>query len=71
MLGRVRAVRGGRLYDSRYGVRQRGTGPYAAQLRDLVSVSCRRAGVATEGPELSAAAFRRPPSPQLSLFGDS
>ncbi len=70
VMGRVRAVRGGRLYDARYGVRQRGTGPYAEHLRDLVRVACRRAGLATEGPALSAASFRRPSPPQLPLFGD-
>ena len=36
---------------------------------DLFEVACRRARIAGEGFTLSTAAFRRPPDPQLSLWG--
>ncbi len=69
VLSRVRALRGGRLYDSRFGVRQRGEGYFAAELEALFDLARRRAGLAARGPELSAAHFRRPAGGgQLSLL---
>jgi DNA repair photolyase len=70
VLNRVCAVRGGRLYDARFGTRQRGEGPFAEQIAQLFEVSRRRAGIAAKGPQLSTARFRRPAaaSPQLALF---
>ncbi len=70
VLNRLRALRGGALDDPRFGTRMRGTGIYAAQIRDLFELSCRRAGF-DEGasrPALSTAAFRRPGDAQLALF---
>jgi DNA repair photolyase len=72
VLGRVRAMRGGRLNDARFGSRMRGHGAYAEQIRALFHAACRRAGLRAEWPALSVAAFRRPGgAPQLSLFGDA
>ena len=69
VLNRVCAVRGGRLYDARFGARQRGKGPFADQIAQLFESSRRRAGIAARGPALSSAGFRRPTaSPQLALF---
>ncbi len=73
VLNRIRAVRGGRLNDPRFHTRQRGGGPFADQVEAMLSLACRRAGLAGKSPTLSAAAFRRPTDrqrpPQLSLFG--
>jgi DNA repair photolyase len=60
VLSRVRALRGGRLYDSRYGARQSGEGPWADEMAALFALARRRAGLAERGPELSTASFRRP-----------
>jgi DNA repair photolyase len=70
VMSRIRAVRGGANYDSRWGVRQRGTGLWADEMAGLFDLARRRAGLATRGPELSAAHFRRPEEPgaQLSLL---
>lgn len=68
VLTRIRAVRGGRLNDPRFGVRMRGEGIFAEQVRRLFQVGCRRAGLSAGWPELSAAAFRRPRTAQLELF---
>jgi len=71
VLNRVRALRGGKLYDARYAVRGRGEGPWAEQLRALFHVTRDRLGM-DRPPELSTASFRRPgatPRPQLDLFG--
>ena len=69
VLNRIRAMRGGRLNDPNFGSRMRGRGVFADQISALFKASCNRAGIGARGPELSAAAFRRPPGPQLSLFG--
>jgi DNA repair photolyase len=60
VLNRIREMRGGRLYDSAYGDRGRGTGTFAEQVGALFRVARRKAGFEEQGrPELSAAAFRR------------
>jgi DNA repair photolyase len=69
VMQRVRASRGGRLNDPRFGSRMRGSGIFAEQIQSLHRMACQRAGLATRGPTLSSAAFRRPPGPQLTLFG--
>jgi DNA repair photolyase len=68
VMGRVRAMRGGQRYDSRFFTRQRGEGVYADQIDDLFELSCRKAGVNVDPPKLSTAAFRRPGGEQLSLL---
>jgi DNA repair photolyase len=76
VLNRVRELRRGRLYDSRYSVRGRGEGPWAKQLRALFDLSRARLGL--DGPPvLSTEAFvrsqvrrdRRPEKTQIDLFG--
>jgi DNA repair photolyase len=71
VLSRVRSLRGGRLYDPRFGVRQRGEGAFAEQIAQLFEMGRRRAGIPDARPALSATHFRRPEpgaSPQLALF---
>jgi DNA repair photolyase len=68
VLNRIRDLRGGKLYDAQWGVRGRGTGIFAEQIRVLFDVSCRKVGLNEEHHELSTAAFRRPTA-QASLFG--
>jgi len=70
VLNRVRELRGGRLYDSRYEVRGRGEGPWADQVQALFRVTRDRLGM-HQPPTLSAKAFRTPapdPGPQIDLF---
>ncbi|HEX5726179.1 MAG TPA: hypothetical protein VFX98_11980, partial [Longimicrobiaceae bacterium] len=69
VLNRVKAIRGGRLNDPRFGSRMRGEGIFAEQMRMLFETSCRRAGLVNHLPTLSTAAFRRPtPGGQMGLF---
>jgi DNA repair photolyase len=70
VLGRIRDCRGGRLSDSRFGVRMRGEGVYAEQIAALFQNTARRYALDRPLPPLSAGAFRRPPkSPeQFQLF---
>ena len=68
VLKRIREVRGGKLYDSRFGVRLKGEGIFAEQVAGLFALACRKADLATESPQLSIAAFRRTAPQQRSLF---
>lgn len=67
VLGRIRDTRGGKLNDSRFGVRMRGEGPWADTFNRLFKVTRKRVGLDGPLPEVSAAAFRRP-GRQLTLF---
>jgi DNA repair photolyase len=67
ILGRVRDMRGGSLYDSRWGKRQTGEGVFAEQIHSMFEVACRRAGIPNNRRPLSTAAFRRF-TPQMELF---
>lgn len=70
ILARVREARGGKLYDSRWGQRQKGEGPYAESARALFDATCRRLGLNEQlhGPRRQT--FVRPPrsGDQLALF---
>jgi DNA repair photolyase len=72
VLHRVREVRGGALYDSRFGVRGTGEGPYAEAMSRLFDATCKRLGLRTHhaGAEGGETTFRSPVKipPQLSLF---
>jgi DNA repair photolyase len=68
VLHRIADVRDGKLSETRFGLRHRGTGLYAEQIRALVELARRKHGLAAHGPELSVAAFRRPGGAQLPLL---
>jgi DNA repair photolyase len=68
VLARLRELRGGKLYDPSFFQRQRGEGLFADSMRDLFALACRRAGLASRGPELSVDSFRRPGPAQGTLF---
>jgi DNA repair photolyase len=67
VLSHIRAIRGGKLNDSRFGSRMSGEGLFAEQIHQLVHVVCRKVGLPEDGPALSVASFRRPEGPQLTL----
>ncbi len=57
----VRAARGGRENDPRFGTRMVGTGAWAQLLRDRFALACKRHGIDQRRlPEPSAAHFRQP-----------
>ena len=70
VLERIRAMRGGRLNDSRFGVRMSGEGNAAEMISQIFRGACRRAGLNRHPWPVTAAAFRRPmPNDgQLTLF---
>jgi DNA repair photolyase len=68
VLNRLRAMRGGKLYEAEFGKRMRGEGTLADQIDQLSDVACRKAGIAGNELKLSTAAFRRRETGQLELF---
>ncbi len=69
VLNRIREMRGGKLYDSRFGVRGRGVGRHAEQIKQMFQVTCRRLGLNADPRPLSTRAFRRLVNgAQLRLF---
>src|SRR5207244_259735 len=60
ILNRVREARGGKLYDSRWGHRQRGAGNYAEAAQALFESTARRLGMNQSCHGGSADTFRRP-----------
>jgi DNA repair photolyase len=66
----INQASGGKDYDSRFGVRMRGTGPYAELVRQRFEVASRKLGFSgsEERQHLNTQAFRPPTtSPQLTL----
>ena len=66
----VRDLHGGKDYDSTFGKRQTGTGPYAWSIGRRFELACKRLGLNQRRARLSTAHFRppRPHGNQLDLF---
>jgi DNA repair photolyase len=68
VLNRIKAMRGGKMYDAQWGKRMHGEGIFAGQIAKMFEVAKRKAGFKDDYRELSAAHFKRPGGAQLSLF---
>jgi DNA repair photolyase len=70
ILDRIRAVRGGRLNDSRFGIRMSGEGEAALMIAQVFKNACRREALNVTPWPVNASEFRvpRPNSGQLTLF---
>ena len=66
----IRDMRGGKDYDSTWGRRMKGSGPYAWMVGRRFELACERLGLNAEKVKLTTEHFRtpRPASEQLSLF---
>jgi DNA repair photolyase len=66
----IRSTRSGRLNDSRFGRRQRGSGPVAEMIADTFRLWTTKLGFENDETPLNADAFRPPvpPAGQLRLF---
>lgn len=67
VLNRISDVHGGKLADSRFGVRMKGEGEYARQLKALFSATRRKLDLG-EFPALTTEHFRRPLRGQMDMF---
>ncbi len=63
-------LHGGRAYDATFGVRQRGTGPFAELLEQRFAIAVRRFGLERKTPRLDTSHFAPPrrECPQRTLF---
>ncbi|SFR53395.1 DNA repair photolyase [Marinobacter daqiaonensis] len=70
VMNRIRDLRGGKSYDSEFGKRMTGTGPYADLIRQRFNRKAKALGLRGErGTEpLRTDLFRRPAGDQLGLF---
>jgi DNA repair photolyase len=68
VLNRLRAMRGGKLYDAQWGTRFSGEGIFAEQIAQMFEVARRKAGIRNNDAELSTASFHRAGGTQLPLF---
>ena len=59
----IREMRGGRDYDSSFGTRMRGTGPYAQLLSNRFRLACRRLNLNSGAREPLNTVLFRPPGP--------
>jgi DNA repair photolyase len=68
----IRQTHGGKAYQSQWGTRMRGTGPYAELLRVRFTAAIHRLGLdkGRDQRQLDCTLFRAPQKPerQLSLF---
>ena len=66
----VRQMRNGKIYDSDYGTRMKGTGVFAQLLEQRFKRACLKAGLNQTRHALDTTLFSRPPErqPQLTLF---
>lgn len=70
ILSLIAQARGGKLYESTFGTRMTGRGPYAAMLNRRFEVVCSRLGLKRDRPRLDVSRFTRPAADgrQRSLF---
>ncbi len=64
----VRSTRGGKDYVSKFGERQRGTGPYAEQIAARFAIALKRNGLNKRDLKLRCDLFKRKEAAQLTLF---
>ncbi|SHE62945.1 DNA repair photolyase [Pseudosulfitobacter pseudonitzschiae] len=70
IMARLREMHGGADYESRWGQRMRGSGPYAEMVAQRFKVAVKRLGLQTAGTPMRCDLFRPPvlPGAQMSLF---
>jgi DNA repair photolyase len=68
VLNRIRSIRDGKLNNSEWHQRMRGSGAFAEQFEVMFDLAKRRAGLDGPVPQLSTDHFRRPRA-QMTLFG--
>ncbi len=66
----IRDIHGGKDYDSTWGLRQRGTGPYAWSIARRFELACRKLGLNRRSMPLTTSLFRKPKmaGSQMDLF---
>ncbi|MEX0779873.1 MAG: PA0069 family radical SAM protein [Balneolales bacterium] len=68
IISRVKDLRGGKMYDSKFGSRMRGEGEFANQMNQVFKMAVRKASLDKSSTPLSSKSFRNPDDKQLKLF---
>lgn len=70
VLSLLKQIYGGKLYDAEWGVRGRGTGPYAEMIAKRYRLACEKLGLNREEKFLDTSLFRKPSSnpDQMEMF---
>ncbi len=68
VLTRIRALRGGKLYDAQWGKRMHGEGIFSEQIATTFRIATKKFGLDKPRPELSTTAFRRAGGTQMDLL---
>jgi len=68
IINRIRSLREGRLNQTGFGERMRGSGIHADTIRRLFRIGLEQSGLNSEGPALSVEGFHNPAQRQLKLF---
>lgn len=68
VMARIREMRGGKDYEARFGDRMKGSGAWAALIRQRVEKGAARNGLTRQTPELDSAPFT-PPQPPAPAAG--
>jgi len=68
VLNRIKSMRAGKLYDSKFYKRDKGEGFFADQVENLFNMACRKSGIFGNKLNLSTNSFRKSQSRQLELF---
>lgn len=68
VISRIKAMRGGKLYDADFSQRMSGTGSYAHNIHQLFSVSCRKYGLNKTPMRTSTQHFQNNHNAQYGLF---
>jgi DNA repair photolyase len=68
VLNRIRDIRDGKLYESKFGERFHGKGEFASQIRSMFKINVEKLGFNKQEIQLSTQYFQRPKEGQLGLF---
>ncbi len=68
VLNKIKDMRGGKLYDAKFGKRMKGQGNFATQIKDLFAVHTKRLGLNKPARKLTTKHFERCSGDQLQLF---
>lgn len=68
VINKIKSLRDGKLNRSEFGERFRGVGPYADQIRQLITIHSKRLGLDNKREPMNTDEFKRPATDQLTLF---
>jgi hypothetical protein len=68
ILGRIREVRSGKLYNSQFGKRHSGEGEYWNNIEHIFDIYCEKLGLNEKRPEKNRLPFKRPSTQKELIF---